>query len=248
LNTGADVVYFNNPDLPETRSEMALPLIQTGGQIIGVLDIQSTEPNAFNREDIEILIVLADQVSVAIANARLYEETQKNLIEAEMLYRRDLQTGWKGFTRSQQIAGVRRNSMSANLYITPVELPGAAEVINSGIPYIKSDRDSQMTIPVKLRGEVVGVLNVKSDEERRWTHDEMDIITAIVERTALSIENARLLAESRTAADKERAIGEISSKISASTQIETILRTAVRELGNQIGGAQVSIEIEDVKE
>jgi GAF domain-containing protein len=248
LNTGADAVYFDNPDLPDTRSEMALPLIQTGGQIIGVLDIQSTEPNAFNREDIEILIVLADQVSVAIANARLYEETQKSLIEAEMLYRRDLQKGWKGFTRSQQIAGVRRNSMSANLYITPVELPGAAEVINSGIPYIKSDRDSQMTIPVKLRGEVVGVLNVKSDEERRWTRDEMDIITAIIERTALSIENARLLAESRTAADKERAIGEISSKISASTQIETILRTAVRELGNQIGAAQVSIEIENVKE
>jgi GAF domain-containing protein len=105
-----------------------------------------------------------------------------------------------------------------------------------------------MTIPVKLRGEVVGVLNVKSDEERRWTRDEMDIITAIIERTALSIENARLLAESRTAADKERAIGEISSKISASTQIETILRTAVRELGNQIGAAQVSIEIENVKE
>jgi GAF domain-containing protein len=248
LNTGADVVYFNNPDLPETRSEMALPLIQAGGQIIGVLDIQSTEPNAFSREDIEILIVLADQVSVAIANARLYEETQKSLIEAEMLYRRDLQTGWKSFTRSQQIAGVRRNSTSANLYITPMELPGAAEVINSGAVYIKSDRDSQMTIPVKLRGEVVGVLNVKSDEERKWTPDEMDIITAIVERAALSIENARLLAESRAAADKERAIGEISSKISASTQIEMILKTAVRELGGQIGGAQVSIEIKDVQE
>jgi GAF domain-containing protein len=100
-----------------------------------------------------------------------------------------------------------------------------------------------MTIPVKLRGEIVGMLNVNTDEERKWSDDEMDIITAIVERAALSIENARLLEESRMAAEKERAIGEISAKISSSTQIEMILKTAVRELGNQIGGAQVSVEI-----
>ena len=90
---------FNNPDLPETRSEMALPLVQAGGQVIGVLDIQSTEPNAFKHDDIEILITLADQVSMAITNARLYEDTQKNLLESDMLYRRDLQTGWKKFSQ-----------------------------------------------------------------------------------------------------------------------------------------------------
>jgi GAF domain-containing protein len=247
LDTGSDAIYFNNPDLPNTRSEMALPLLQAGGQLIGVLDIQSTEPNAFTREDIEILITLADQVSVAITNARLYEETQKSLIEAEMLYRRNLQTGWKNFTNAQQIAGVHRLGMSANLYTEPMSLPGATEVINSGSVYI-NDRDSQMTIPVKLRGEVVGMLSVKADAERNWTSDEMDIVTAIVERAALSIENARLLAESRTAAEKERAIGEISSRISANSQIEMILKTAVRELGRQIGGAQVSIEIENTRE
>jgi GAF domain-containing protein len=242
LDTGADAIYFNNPDLPETRSEMALPLIQTGGQIIGVLDIQSVEPNAFNREDIEILITLADQVSVAIANARLYEDTQKDLIEAQMLYRRNLQIGWKKFTRSKHIAGIRRVGMNANLFTESMNLPGTAEVLNSGA-YFKNDQNYQMTIPVKLRGEIVGILNVKTDEERKWTGDEMDIITAIVERAALSIENTRLLEESRIAAEKERAIGEISAKISASTQIETILKTTVRELGKQIGDARISVEI-----
>ncbi|MBV5337241.1 MAG: hypothetical protein J0653_04550 [Deltaproteobacteria bacterium] len=89
-----------------------------------------------------------------------------------------------------------------------------------------------------------GMLNVKTDGERNWSGDERDIITAIVERAALSIENARLLAESRTSAEKERAIGEIAAKISANTQIEMILKTVVRELGNRIGDAQVSVEIE----
>jgi GAF domain-containing protein len=244
LDTGADAIYFNNPDLPDTRSEMALPIVQAGGQIIGVLDIQSTEPNAFNREDIEILDTLADQVSMAISNARLYEEMQKNLLESEMLYRRDLLAGWRRLSQIQQIAGVQRSGMTASLYTQPIPLPGAEEVINTGRTYFEDEIDSQMTIPVKLRGEVIGVLNVKADGERKWTEDEMDIVTAIVERAALSLENARLLEESRMAAEKEHAIGEISAKISASAQIEMILKTAVRELGSQINNAQVSVELE----
>ena len=248
LDTGADAIFFNNPDLPETRSEMALPLIQIGGQIVGVLDIQSIEPNAFNREDIEILITLADQVSVAIANARLYEETQKTLIEAEMLYRRDLKTGWNEFTRSQQIAGVRRIGMNTDLYSKSIELPGAAMVIRTGNTYFKNDNNSQMTIPVKLRGEIVGILNVKTDEQRKWTDDEMDVINAIVERAALSIESARLLQEAQKRADKERVIGEISAKIGSSSNLESVLQTAIQELGNTLPGTDIAIQFKNNQE
>jgi GAF domain-containing protein len=243
LDTGADAIYFNNPDLPETRSEMALPLTQIGGEIIGVLDIQSTEPNAYSNEDIEILSTLADQISVAIANALLYDETQKDLLEAEMLYRSDLQTKWKQFANSENIAGIRRSGMKSNLYTESIRLSGAAEVMRSGTVYIKNDGNTQMTVPVKLRGEIVGMLSIKTDEKRTWTSDEMDIINAIVERAAVSLESARLLTESRNAAEKERVISQLSAKISAGTEIETILKTVVRELGNQIGGTQITVEM-----
>ncbi|MEK6753343.1 MAG: GAF domain-containing protein [Chloroflexota bacterium] len=246
LDTGGDAIYFNNPDLPETRSEMALPLFQASGEIIGVLDIQSAVPNAFYQEDIEVLTTLADQVSVAIANARLYEETQKALIEAELVYRHELKTGWEKFSRSQKLAGIRRRSMKSSFLAEPLDVPGAKEVIRFGNIYqeqVKGSKISQLTMPVKLRGEVVGVLNLKADNNRKWSADEMDIITAIIERAALSIENARLLNESRKIAEKERAISEISAKIGQGTEIETILRTAVRELGTQLSGAQVTVEI-----
>jgi GAF domain-containing protein len=246
LDTGADSIYFNNPDLPETRSEMALPLFQSNGEIIGVLDIQSTVPNAFHQEDIEVLTTLADQVSVAIANARLYEETQKALIEAEMVYRQDLKSGWEKFSRSQKLAGIRRRNMKSSFLAEPLDLPGAKEVIQFGDIYQEKEtnsKSSQLTMPIKLRGEVVGVLNLKANSNREWTPDEMDIITAIIERSAVSIENARLLEESRKIAEKERAISDISAKIGQGTEIETILRTAVRELGAQISGAQVTVEI-----
>ena len=247
LDTGADAIYFNNPDLPETRSEMALPLFRGREKLIGIIDVQSTEQNAFGHDDIQILTTLADQVSIAIANARLYEETQKALLESEMLYRRDIKTGWARFARSQKFAGIRRQGMKSNLLLEPMKLPGAIEVTRSGTIYLKkadgNDKSSQTTIPMKLRGEIVGILNIKTDDDHTWSADEIDITTAIIERAALSIENARLLTESRNTAEKERVIGEISTKISAGTEIETILRTTVRELGNQIGGSQITVEM-----
>jgi GAF domain-containing protein len=246
LDTGADAIYFNNPDLPETRSEMALPLFQSNGEIVGVLDIQSTIPNAFYQEDIEILTTLADQVSVAISNARLYEETQKALIEAEMVYRQDIKVGWEKFSRSQKLAGIRRRGLKSSFLADPLELPGEKEVAQSGSVYqekTENSRSSQLTMPVKLRDEAVGILSIKADINREWSADEMDIVNAIVARAALAIENARLLDESRKIAERERAISDISSKIGKGIEIETILKTAVRELGAQISGAQVTVEI-----
>lgn len=247
LNTGVDAIYFDNPDLPETCSEMALPLLRTGRQIMGVLDIQSREPNAFGQEDIRVLTTLSDQVTIAIDNARLFEETRKSLLEADAVYRRDIQAGWTRYTRAQKLAGIRRWSMKSSFLADPLDVPGAQEAIRSGTLYKKraeiDDGTTQFTMPMKLRGEVVGVLNVKADSNREWSTDEMDIISAIVERAVLAIENARLLEESRKIAEKEHAIGEISAKIGAGTELETILKTAVRELGAQISGAQITVEI-----
>jgi GAF domain-containing protein/HAMP domain-containing protein len=70
LDVGADAVHFANPDLPKTRSEMALPLM-TGNRVIGALDVQSVEPNAFDQQDLIALQTMADQLAIAIQNANL---------------------------------------------------------------------------------------------------------------------------------------------------------------------------------
>ncbi|MBP6209634.1 MAG: hypothetical protein KA473_09345, partial [Anaerolineales bacterium] len=106
-----------------------------------------------------------------------------------------------------------------------------------------SDDGSMITLPVKLRGEMVGILNIQAENQRKWTNDEMDIINAILERAAVSLENARLLTESRITAERERVISEVTARVGSSTEIETILKTAVRELGDQIGGARVTVEM-----
>jgi GAF domain-containing protein/HAMP domain-containing protein len=73
LDVGADQVHFANPDLPNTRSELALPL-WAGDQIIGALDVQSEDPQAFDEEDVLVLQTMADQLAVAIENARLISD------------------------------------------------------------------------------------------------------------------------------------------------------------------------------
>ena len=245
LDTGADAIFFNNPDLPDTRSELALPLFRKGEVIIGVLDVQSKDQNAFNQEDVRTLSTLADQVSIAIENSRLFEDQERLLLETQAISNRDLREGWVRFTRSQNIAGIQRRSMKNNLMQDPLELPGATEAIRSGNTYKRTENDGSdtLTIPIKLREQIVGVLNVKSESNRSWSNDELDVVTAIVGRAALAIENARLLEESRLIAEREHVISEISAKIGTGTQIEDILKTAVQELGIHISGTQVSVEI-----
>ena len=246
LDTGLDATFFNNPDLPETRSEIALPLFRSGQELIGVLDVQSTESNAFTQDDIQILTTLADQVSIAIANARSYEETQTVLLESQLLYRRNIQAGWSKFVRSQKLSGIRKQGLKSSLLFDPMEVPGAKEVVRSGTIYKMSedDQNTSLTIPMKLRGEVVGLLNIKTVDENAIGTDELDIINAIVERAALSIDNARLLAESRKTAEKERVIGEISSKVSSFTNRDNILQAAVAEIGRALPGAEVVIQLQ----
>lgn len=249
LDTGADAIYFNNPDLPETHSEMALPLFRAGRQIIGVLDVQNVEPNAFGQEDIQVLSTLAEQVSVAITNARLYEETQRALIEAEMVYRGELRSGWQKFSKSLNLAGIRRKGTKSTLLSEPIDIPGLENVSRTGNMYqVKlenNQKGSQITLPIKLRGEVVGVLHLRSEENRVWTTDQLDIINAIVERTALSIESSRLLSESQKQARKQRIIGEISAKVSSYTNRDNILQAAVTEIGRVMPGSEVVIQMQN---
>jgi GAF domain-containing protein/HAMP domain-containing protein len=242
LNTGEDAVFFNNPDLPETRSEISLPL-RAGEEIIGALDVQSTRPNAFDREDINILTSLADQVSIAIQNARQYEETRKALAEADSLSQQLVKTGWQQFTDSQKLVGIRHSGARATLLYGKID-----EIRGENDPKrYQADSEARgvsLSLPIKLRGEVIGSVDVRAPEDRKWEQDELDIVTAIIERAALSLDNARLLQESQGRAAKEAKIGEVTAKIGASINIRNVLQTAVEELGRALPGSDVVIQFE----
>jgi GAF domain-containing protein len=244
LDTGIDSVYFNNPDLPETRSELALPL-QISDEIIGVLDVQSVEAEAFVQEDIDTLSTLADQVAIAIHNAELFRNTQKAIAESQALFSTVVRQAWKTNVQSTPQIGYKFTGTMPTKLDTPLtskEITAAMELGNVTQSHPESGERS-LVIPLKLRGEAIGVITVKMPSDLDLGEDETDIVSAAAERIALALENSSLLEDSQRRASREKNISEMSARISAGTDIETILKTAIRELGSQIGGANISVEI-----
>lgn len=243
LDTGEDVVYFNNPDLPDTHSEMAIPF-RSGDEVIGVLDVQSEQPGAFDEEDIELLTIVADQVNIAIQNARQFQSAQKATEDAEEVYRRYIRSEWRSLVREKKRLGYRYSKagvgpLKALVHSTEVETAAASGKTNAS----QKETRSQIVVPIKLRGEVIGILNVTSESERSWDQDEVDISEAVAERVALAVENVRLLESSQSQAARERTISEVTSRIGASVNMRSILQTAVEELGRIIPGSDVVIQL-----
>lgn len=242
LDTGADATFFNNPDLPNTRSEIALPL-RAGDEIIGALDVQSTEPNIFSQEDINILSTLADQVSIAIQNAKQFEQTRNALNEAESLAKQFAQTGWQQFTKKKNLAGIHHTGARSTM-LYGKNGKGSQPASWQESQTLKKTRGAYISLPIKLRGQVIGSVDVRSPDNRPWDQDELDIVTAIIERAAIAMENARLLDESQRLASKEAKIGEVTAKISASINMRNVLQTAVEELGHALPGSEVVIQFQ----
>jgi GAF domain-containing protein/HAMP domain-containing protein len=237
LDVGQDVVYFNNPDLPETHSEMALPL-RIAGKVAGALDIQSTESKAFSDEDVEVLSALADQVGLAIQNARLFDQTQKTLAEAEVIQRQYLRDTWSRLPKEENFAGFRYTALGATLIKEEDESP---KIQTAG------KHSAEIHAPIVLRGETIGTLSVMVPHQKHATPDQMDLVKAVAERVALSAENARLFDETTRRAERERIVSDISSKIGSSFRTENILETAAHEISNLLEEAEIIIKLEPPK-
>jgi GAF domain-containing protein/HAMP domain-containing protein len=228
LDVGDDATFFNNPDLPQTRSEMALPL-KSGNNIIGALDIQSERPSAFAKEDIEVLSLLADQISIAIQNARLFDETQTALNEAQLIFSKNVQNSWR------EIVSVEKNTFRfANGKVTEIDASEQAP---------KTGSDGALDLPIIIRGETLGRLKIKTHTLREWSEQEVRIFQSIVDRLGFALENARLFRDAQRLVSKEQLIGDITDKISRSVNLDNILQTAVEELGHIITDSEVTIQV-----
>ncbi|GAB1469936.1 hypothetical protein MASR2M66_08130 [Chloroflexota bacterium] len=239
LDAGADAVYFNNPYLPETRSEISLPIKFTNS-VIGVLDVQSTQSGAFNDEDTNILMTLANQLA-----ALLYAKEGKALVANTPEFGRQINrpSTWK-----KQMGYSFRPDGSTTMNAEPEQNPALDKVIASGEPMVvfRSTKDSKPTlaVPVKFRDQIVGVIHIESAEaNRNWTEDEISLVQAISERAAVALENARLFENATRRAEQEETISRVTTQIGSSTDFERIMQTTIQELGLALGASRSFIQI-----
>ena len=215
-DVGESPAQFNNPLLPYTHSEIALPLY-IGDRTLGALDVHSTKETAFNEQDIETLQNMANQVAISLDNARLFQATRQNLSEMRNLQKQYLQEAW-----------IDSNIPTGGLTMAVGESN-------------QENTENLLEVPIALRDQVIGQLSLEGDEA--LSLEEQTWINAIATQTALALENARLLDESQSMAMREKFVTEITSKIWASTTIDGVLQTTVRELGQILDATEATIEI-----
>jgi GAF domain-containing protein len=237
-----DPGYADNPDLPDTRSAAALPL-RARGKIIGVLDVQSTQPDAFTEEDLAVLQTLADQVAMALSNARLFQEAQENLEAVHRAYGQISQEAWTQLLRAQPELGFRRDRRGLSPLSTPDQPVAEAEDASTGT-LAKSKDGTKLVRPVQVRDQIVGVINArKSDESGPWTPAEVSLLETLVGQLEVALEGARLYGESQRRAHHERLARQITEKVRATPDIQSIAQTAAVELVEALSGTRGFVQL-----
>ncbi len=214
LDVGEESVRFQNPLLPYTRSEIALPLV-IGERVLGALDVQSTKSGAFGPQEIETLQGMATQVAIALDNARLFESAQKSLEEMEAVERQYLSQAWQPFSSDEKFE-----------YRIGEDDAGA---------------DNHLQVPLALREQVIGEISLTGEGE--WSPEQRNLVETVAAQAALALENARLVEESQAAARYEHQLAEITGKIWTATTVEGILQTAIKELGQALDANDARIQL-----
>lgn len=239
LDVGNDAVYFNNPDLPETHSEMGVPM-RIGAQTIGVLDVQSTQTSAFSPEDAEIIQTMADQIALAIENARLLEESHQALRELNAVYGQQMRQSWTQYLSDHPLA------FSYNrLGIQPIE---ETEATTTRVPRqarsFTTEGTYQLEVPIAMGDLHLGAVTLRRERiQSPWSDDELHMVQEAIVQIMSAIENARLLEENQQRAYQERTVGEIISKVQASLDLDVVLKRAVEEIGLAISAEKVHLRL-----
>lgn len=247
LDVGEDSVHFKNPVLPDTRSEVGIPL-KVGTSTIGALDIQSDKESAFTEEDIDILQSIADQLGSSISKTIQIEnlETQN----------KELQSGYGEFTRGiwrSHLQGSKKNlafRYMGNRLLAVDSTQSIADFSSSSNetpneeinPESADQINSVYSVPIKLRDQILGVINIRYDGKKVPIR-LINLVNTATTRLAVALENARLLENIQERAEREHTVSEISSRVRSSQTVESIMQTAISELGKTLGVNEVSIQL-----
>jgi GAF domain-containing protein len=250
LDVDVDTEFVPNPNLPETRSEMALPL-KVRERVIGVLDVQSIQPEAFSEENLSVLQMLADQVALALDNAQLLQQVRASL-EAERRVSGALGAdAWAEIARTRPELSQRYDPLG----ILPEHKQWRAEMkqaLNKGETIIGQSEKGEaqttprttLSIPLKPRADVsIGVLDAHAPEGMTWTRDEIAALETLAEQLAVALDSARLYEDSRRRAIYQQMTREIADSIRSATSVEQAVQRAVQEMGRVLKASEMVARI-----
>jgi GAF domain-containing protein len=218
LDVGKDAVRFNNPHLPFTRSELALPIIGKT-RVLGALTIQSDQQNAFDENDILILQGIADSLAIAIENASFFQQNQRDLEEIRSLNQQYLEHAWSEANVSGEMKYAYHN------------------------PYAPSGNgNSSLQVPIVVREQPIGKISLDTGG-KELSAEEIAMVEAITTQTALALESARLLEEMQRHARLEEKLNQMTAEFWRATEIQDVLQMALKTIGQMPSISEVSVHL-----
>jgi PAS domain S-box-containing protein len=260
FDVGIEAVRFDNPVLPDTRSEMALPL-QSHDQVLGAMTIQSVRPSDFSAADIIVLQTVADQLANAIYNVTLLRQREQALQELERAYGRYTRDAWRTYLEEmRRVQSYRYRNRRIETEAIPH--PEARETLESGKSVVTQVRAASqesgdastlasegtdgdrggLAVPIELRGQTLGVLNLRFAGEE-ISEDMREVVEDVAGRLGQALENARLLNRTRADAVRDQLLSEVTSEVRQTLDMETVLKTAAQEIRRALDLPEVVIRL-----
>ncbi len=248
FDTHRETVRRPNPLLPDTRSELALPLFSRG-RVIGAMTIQDTRPGAFTQEDITILQTMADQLGNAIENARLLQQMEQSMHELEMASGRLTRESWRNFLVNYRRAFGYRYRL-IDVEPTGDLAPEAQAALQQQAPVVtvvaseagEERLQGALSVPIRVRNEVLGVLDLRF-EDPQVSPETVSLVEQIAARLGAALESARLLEESRRAAAREQMLAQVAARLRERLEIDAVLKNAARELRTALDLSRVAVRL-----
>ena len=228
--------FLPNPLLPDTCSELAVPLI-VGEQLLGVLDVQANRIDYFTDEDIKVFTTLAAQVAIALQNVRRYDEIHQALEELTRLQRVMVREGWESYVQAKErpLLGFSFDGQE----VTPVIDANAKEVTAPETielmaePHADTpDEDALVSLPLAVRGEEIGQLGLRSSDGSPISQRKQELLKTIAQQVSEALERTRLseqtqfaFAETKKQAEELATINTVNEVASSQLNLSELLVT-----------------------
>lgn len=237
-----DPFHFKNPLLPDTRAEMTMPLT-LGGRLIGALDVQSTEKDAFAEEDVRALEAIAGELAIAIDNARLVRETADELQRTEGLVHGRARESWARFARAGVPTMLRVGAEEGEFREASM---GIAQQAFETVATATSDDGHEVAVPVIVRGEAIATISARrTADQEAWAKDDIELIQAAAVQVGLALESARQYAEEQRRVGELEVVNRVAQAVSQLLRLDSLFRVVYAQMAQVLPQTDLAIGLYD---
>lgn len=236
-----DNIRLATTELPETKSELAVPL-RSRGTVLGAITVQDSQPNAFDEQSVTVLQQMADQVAIALDNAKLFVENQKALEASRQVSDEISQEAWNQYLSANSDIDFLATPQSETKILEDEWRSEMAKTFQVGD--ITQHGEKTVHIPIILRNQTLGVVRLrKRDEMGSWSQDEIELMDTLVDRLETALETARLYSDTQRQAARVSLTQDVTDKLHRSLNMDNLMQTLLQEVSSALGASDAFIQL-----